>query len=202
MREGRHDSWRGWGRVPRLWVMVAFSFCIMTGVYSFTLYAPAILTQLTHLGPTAVGWLISGANLLGAAVMMLNASHSDRTGERCLHIAIPMALVALCYLTGGLTTRASIGVPALSLAVIAYSATIGIHWTIPTTFLSGRSAASGIAAINSLGMLGAFAGPAIMGAMRDHTGNYQAGLMLLTIPSLLATATMLWMRPRMPGRMV
>jgi ACS family tartrate transporter-like MFS transporter len=200
--QGQLDSWRVWVREPRLWMMVAFYFCIMTGSYSYTLYAPAILTQLTQLGPAAVGWLISGANLLGAAVMVLNASHSDRTGERCLHIAIPILLVGLGYLTGGLTTRAWIGVPALSLAVIAYSATIGIHWTIPSTFLSGRSAASGIATINSLGMLGAFAGPALMGAMRDHTGTYQRGLVLLTVPSLLAVATMLWMRPRMPGRRV
>lgn len=195
---GREDSWRVWAREPRFWVMVCFYFCVITSTYSYSLSAPAILTQLTHLGPGAVGWLISGASLLGAVAMIANASHSDRTGERCLHIALPFALVGLGYLIGGLTTRAWIGVPALSIAVIAFAATLGIHWTIPPTFLSGKSAASGIATMNSIGMLGAFAGPYAVGRFRDLTGSYQLGLMLSALPCLGVIAIMLWMRPRMP----
>jgi MFS transporter, ACS family, tartrate transporter len=191
---GHEDSWRVWMREPRFWAMVCFYFCIITATYSYSLYAPAILTQLTHLGANAIGFLISAASLLGAVAMIANASHSDRVRERYLHIAIPFVLVAIAYLVAGLTTRAWIGVPALSLAVIAYAATLGIHWTIPPTFLSGRSAASGIATINSIGMLGAFVGPYLMGRARDLTGSYQRGLMFLALPCLIVIAIMLGMR--------
>jgi MFS transporter, ACS family, tartrate transporter len=194
---GSADSWRVWAREPRFWVMVCFYFCVITATYSYNLSAPAILTQLTHLDPTRIGFLISAASLLGAVAMIANAYHSDRTRERSLHIALPFVLVALGYLLGGLTTQPILGVAALSLSVIAYAATLGIHWTIPSTFLSGRSAASGIATINSIGMLGAFAGPYAMGRARDLTGNYQRGLLLLSLPCLVVIALMLWLRPRL-----
>jgi len=191
---GRADTWRAWAREPRFWIMVCFYFCAIATTYSYSLFAPAILTQLTHLSASTIGFLLSGANLLGAVAMIANASHSDRVHERYLHIAIPFVFVAIAYLVAGLTTRAWIGVPALSLAIIAYAATLGIHWTIPSTFLSGRSAASGIATINSIGMLGAFVGPRVMGRARDLTGNYQRGLLLLALPCLIVIAIMLWMR--------
>ncbi len=186
-------------REPRFWIMACFFFCVIITAYSYNLSAPSILQQLTGLNATKIGFLISGANLLGAVAMMANASHSDRVRERYLHIAIPFALAAVGFVVGGLSTQAWIGVPALSLVVVAYAATLGVHWTIPPVFLSGRSAAAGIAALNSIGMLGAFVGPYAMGIARDRTGNYQRGLLLCTIPCLIVIAIMLWMRRHTPA---
>jgi MFS transporter, ACS family, tartrate transporter len=195
-----HDeSWRTLMREPRFWLMACFLFCAILTAYSYNLSAPAILQQLTGLSSTNVGFVISATNLLAAAAVILGARHSDRTGERYLHIAVPFSLAALGFLVGGLSTRACIGVPALTLVVIAYFATLGVHWTIPPTFLSGRSAAAGIALLNSIGIVGGFFGPYWTGIARDLTGNYQRGLLLCTIPCLVIIAVMLWMRRLSPA---
>jgi MFS transporter, ACS family, tartrate transporter len=73
-------------------------------------------------------------------------------------------------------------------------ATQGIIYTIPASFLQGKSAAMGIAAVTTMGILGGFAGPAWMGWMKDFTGSYQLGLMTLVFPCLVAAATVLGLR--------
>lgn len=194
------DSWRALMREPRFWLMTATYFCAMLCLYSYTLSAPTILQQLTRLSPTGVGFLLSATNLIGAAAMILVARSSDRTGERFFHIAIPFSLVALGFLLGGFVSRPWIAVPALSLVVIAVTASLAVLWTIPPRFLSGRSSAAGIALINSIGMLGAFAGPYAMGVARDLTGNYQLGLLLCAIPAVgVAVLTLVIRRTSPPA---
>ena len=67
----------------------------------------------------------------------------------------------------------------LCLSQIGVSATPPLMWPIPSAFLTGTSAAAGIAAINSLGNLSGFAGPYMMGYLKDATGNFTAGLLVL-----------------------
>jgi ACS family tartrate transporter-like MFS transporter len=182
------DSWRALMREPRFWLMTAIYFCSMLSMYSYNLSAPTILQQLTRLTPTRVGFLLSATNLIGAFAMIVVSRRSDRTGERFFHVAVPFALVALGFLLAGLSIRSPlgvwIGVPALSLVIIAFTASLAVLWTIPPKFLSGRSSAAGIALINSIGMLGAFAGPYGMGLVHDLTGSYQLPLLLCTVPAL------------------
>jgi ACS family tartrate transporter-like MFS transporter len=182
------DSWRALMREPRFWLMTATYFCGMLSMYSYNLSAPTILQQLTRLSPTGVGFLLSGTNLIGAAAMILLARSSDSTGERFFHVAVPFALVALGFLLSGLSTRDWFGlwiaVPALSLVIVALTASLAVLWTIPPKFLSGRSSAAGIALINSIGMLGAFVGPYGMGVVHDLTGSYRLPLLLCAVPAV------------------
>jgi ACS family tartrate transporter-like MFS transporter len=199
------DSWRALMREPRFWLMTATYFCGMLSMYSYNLSAPTILQQLTRLTPTGVGFLISGTNLIGAVAMIMVSRHSDRTGERFFHVAVPFALVALGFVLSGLSTRAWIAVPALSLVIVAFTASLAVLWTIPPKFLSGRSSAAGIALINSIGMLGAFAGPYGIGVVHDLTGNYQFPLLLCTVPALGVVVLTLVIRrmsrpPALPSR--
>jgi ACS family tartrate transporter-like MFS transporter len=132
--------------------------------------------------------------LLGAVAMIVNARHSDRSGERYWHIILPFSLIACGYAVGGLTKLPWLGVPGFALAVISYSALQGPLLSLPSTFLKGKSMAAGIAAMNTIGMLGGFLGPYWMGFAKDLTGDYQHGLLTLTIPTLVAASLILLMR--------
>jgi ACS family tartrate transporter-like MFS transporter len=73
-------------------------------------------------------------------------------------------------------------------------------WTLPTEFLSGRKAAAGIAAINSIGNLGGFFGPTIIGWAREATGSFTVGLMVSALTLFASTAFVLSLRRAAPGR--
>ena len=96
--------------------------------------------------------------------------------------------MCVCYLIGGLSTAPLLAVPALAIASISYYAVQGPLLALATSFLHGRSAAAGIAAMNTIGILGGFVGPFGMGLAKDYTGAYQPGLLMLVIPSLVAAA--------------
>jgi len=72
-------------------------------------------------------------------------------------------------------------------ALIGITSARAIFWTIPTRFLTGMAAAGGIAFINSIGTLGGFIGPSIMGWLKDRTGSFSAGLLAVSGFLLLAT---------------
>jgi ACS family tartrate transporter-like MFS transporter len=179
---------------PRVWQISVLFLCGLTCSYAYTLTAPAILQAITGLDNRNVGYLAAAMNLLGVAGMTLNAIHSDRTRERYFHIGIPFLIMAGCFLIGGLTVRPWLVVPALALALGSYHALQGPEMALATSFLHGRSAAAGIAAMNTIGMLGGFIGPYGMGLVKDFSGSYQPGLLMLVLPCLVAATMAVMMR--------
>jgi MFS transporter, ACS family, tartrate transporter len=187
---------------PRVWLLGFFLVCTLGCAYAYNFSAPAIIQKLTGFSTTNVGFVVALTGLLSALVMVLNASHSDRANERFLHIAIPCLLMAAGYIVGGASTTPLVAIPALTISFVSALAIYGSFWAIPSGFLKGKSAAAGIAAINSLGIVGGFLGPVWMGWARDLTGNYQRGIMTLAIPSLMAAGVILFMRRRANERAV
>jgi ACS family tartrate transporter-like MFS transporter len=118
---------------------------------------------------------------------VLVGRRSDRTGERHLHLALPALAGALGFLA---TTRAeSTGllVAALSLTAFGVLGWLGPFWALPTAFLREQAAAGGIALINSMGAVGGFVGPYLLGELKERTGQFAPGLLLLG-GSLVAAA--------------
>jgi ACS family tartrate transporter-like MFS transporter len=183
-------------RDPRVWQITLLFFCMLTCSYAYNLSAPAILQAITALSNRNVGFLVATMSLLGAPCMILNAMHSDHTRERYFHIAIPFLVMAGGYLIGGLSIAPFLAVPALAIASLSYFSMQGPLLALASSFLHGRSAAAGIAAMNTIGILGGFVGPYWMGLAKDFTGTYRPGLLTLIIPSLLGAATVLIMRSR------
>jgi MFS transporter, ACS family, tartrate transporter len=179
---------------PRVLELGIINLLMLCFSYAYIFSLPDILLRLTALSITNVGYLISAIGLMGAATMILNAQHSDRIGERYWHTAFPFLIVTAAFLIGGLSTRPFLAVPAIAAVAISYPALLGPFLTIPPTFLKGKSMAAGIAAMNTIGMLGGFIGPYWMGYAKDLTGNYQRGLLTLAIPALLCALLTLWMR--------
>jgi ACS family tartrate transporter-like MFS transporter len=182
---------------PRVWQMSLIFLVMLSANYAYTFSAPAILAETTGLDANRVGWLLSFMNLLGAPCMILNAIHSDSTRERHWHVAVPFLLMAVAFAISGVARQPAIAVPALAISALCFFGLQGPLWALPASFLKGKSAAAGIAAMNMVGILGGFIGPAWMGVSKDLTGNYRAGLLTLAAPSVAGAAIILYMRSRL-----
>jgi ACS family tartrate transporter-like MFS transporter len=178
----------------RVWVLGLFLMCLYIGNYGYIFSAPAMIQHVTGYGSTAVGFIVAVLGVLGALAMLLNSAHSDRRRERYLHLAAPCALVAAGFAGAGLSERTVIVVPAFACVMMGLSAIAAPVWSIPSEFLAGRSAAAGIAAVNTIAILGGFLGPYWMGLAADITGDYRRGLVTLVVPSLIAMLIMLGIR--------
>jgi ACS family tartrate transporter-like MFS transporter len=179
-----HDLGRAF-RDPRVWLLGGFNFFLLMAAYGYTFSAPQLVKQVTGLGNTGVGLVIAGIGVLGALSMLLNGWHSDKTGDRRWHLVLPVLVFAGGYVAAGCSTRPVVVLPALACIFCGLTAVLAPFWTFPPEFLRGRSAAAGIAAINTIGILGGFAGPYLMGVLTDWTGGFQRGLLVLAVPALL-----------------
>ena len=175
---------------PKVWMIGAYFFFALTTSYAYSFSAPAILVGVTGWSTTNVGFLVACFGLAGAAGMMLNSAHSDRSGERALHCIVPCVVMAAGYLTASYAKVPWLVVAALAASFTAFMAMLGPANAIPMQFLVGRAAAAGLAAMNTITMFAGFVGPYWMGVMKDYTGSYQVGLRGLVLPCLLAAGTM------------
>jgi ACS family tartrate transporter-like MFS transporter len=175
---------------PKVWMIGAYFFFALTTSYAYNFSAPAILEGVTGWSVTNVGFLVACIGLAGAAGMLLNSAHSDRSGERAMHCIVPCVVMAAGYLTASYAKEPWLVVAALAASYTGFMAMLGPANAVPMQFLAGRAAAAGIAAMNSITMFAGFVGPYWMGVMKDRTGGYDAGLRGLVVPALLAAGTM------------
>lgn len=175
---------------PKVWMIGAFFFCALTTSYAYGFSAPAILQNVTGWSVANVGYLVACFGLAGAAAMLLNGAHSDRSGERALHCIVPCMVMAVGFVTASYARTPLVVVTALAASFISFMSMQGPALSVPTQFLAGRAAAAGIAAMNTITMFSGFVGPYWMGLMKDATGSYQAGLRDLALPALGAAAVM------------
>lgn len=182
---------------PRVWQLGMFLLCIYIGFYAFSFFAPVIIQQITGMSNTNVGFVVAIFGVLGALAMVLNGQHSDRANERYLHLAIPCLLIAAAFVVGGLTVAPIVALMAYAVIFIGFNATGGPTWTIPSSFLTGKDAAAGIATANTLAIVGGIIGPYWMGLARRAAGNYQSGLLTLAVPTLVSVGIVLFMRYQM-----
>ena len=185
---------------PRVWQIGIFEMLMLLSIYGYIFIAPEFIQNISHLSITRVGFTICALSLLGVPAMLLGAMHSDRAHSRSQgrywHI-IPCCLVmAAALAVCGLSTSPLVVISALVFLQISYNSMQGPFWALPASFFKGRSAAAGIAAVNTLGITGGFLGPYWMGIAKDFTGNHQRGLLTLSVPMLAAAGIMLYMRYR------
>jgi ACS family tartrate transporter-like MFS transporter len=133
-----------------------------------------------------VGLLSAIPYFAGAVGMVIFARHSDATGERRWHVAVVAFIATVGLILTGATASPVVEMAALTLAALGIYSTLATFWSLPTAFLSGTAAAAGIALINSVGNLGGFVGPYVVGFFNDSTGSFYAGLLLLAALILVA----------------
>ena len=177
-----------------VWRLALNLFLIVTSGYGFSFFLPQIVKTLSRGSDLAVGLLTAIPFALAAIGMVTIAAHSDRTGERKLHVAACAAVAAIGLGLASQTTTPVLSLAALSIAAVGLYGFTPPFWSLPTAFLRGDGAAAGIALINATGNLGGFIGPYIMGRMTDLAGTYRAGLALLAGTAILSGILVMTLR--------
>jgi MFS transporter, ACS family, tartrate transporter len=163
----------------RVWLLSFLYLGMNTCTYGISLWLPTLLRSLSGVSDFTLGLLSAIPYILAAISMVIIGYHSDRTGERRWHAAILAFVGSAALLTAAYSHSVVPMIAALSLAVLAEFSMMGPFWAIPTTFLAGTGAATGIALINSIGNLGGFLGPYVIGRMRNSTGEFKGGLLVV-----------------------
>lgn len=180
---------------PKVLALALIYFGTSAGLYTVGIWSPQIIAQ-HGVGPLATGFINSVPPILAVLAMVVWARHSDRTGERNWHVVIACLVAAAGLALAANMTALMMVVLALVLVSAGVSSAKPPLWSIPTQFLTGSAAATGIAAINSIGNLGGFAGPYIIGWMKDRTGGFAGGLLsvaaTLTVSALLVLVLARW----------
>ena len=185
------NDWRELGR-PLVILSGLLWFCLLSGSYGVIFWLPQVIQSLTSLPPLEVG-LIGALPWIGVAIgIYVNASHSDRTGERFWHVAAPSLLAACALLAAWLAGPGVTAALALVVAGLGLGAAQGAFWAIPTQLLSAGAMGVAVVAINILGSAGGLVMPQLMGIARERSGGYAGPTWLivgvLVIAALLVAA--------------
>jgi MFS transporter, ACS family, tartrate transporter len=167
--------------------LICFIFFLNTVVtYGVFLWLPRILQEVSGVRGLRLSAITAVPFIVALIAMVLIGRHSDRTGERKFHVA-GCALTGAVGLILAATFPKSLGMVVLSftIAQLGQRSVQGVFWAIPPIFLGGTAAAAGIALINSIGNLGGFVGPTIMGWLRGLSGGYSMGLYVLACALIL-----------------
>ncbi len=165
----------------RVWLLAAIYFGFVMGVYGVNLWLPRIVGSFGLGSDLAIGVLTAIPSVAAAICMVQVGRVSDRSGERRRYLVLALTVGALGLLLSAITGNLYLELVAISISFAGISSALGPFWAIPNLFLGGAAAAGGIALINSLGNLGGFVGPTLMGYMKQTTGGFAGGLALLAL---------------------
>jgi ACS family tartrate transporter-like MFS transporter len=167
-----------WGAMadPRVLLLAGVQFGFTVGSYAINIWLPLILKEFA-LSNSAIGLLSSLPYIIASIVMLIWAWQVDKRGHKILNVVAGCVLAALGL---GWAVAAShsmtLSLLGITVALIGVNAARTIFWTLPGRFLVGAGAAGGLAFINSIGTVGGFTGPALMGWLKDATGSFQVGI--------------------------
>jgi ACS family tartrate transporter-like MFS transporter len=175
-------SVRGALTSPRVWLLAAVYFTIPVALYAMGFWMPQIVR--TALGGSddvyyRVGLLSAIPYAVAAVGMVVVGRNSDRTGERRWHIALSALAGGAAFALTGVVHGVVPSIAALSIAMLGLASMLGPFWALATSFLGGIGAAAGIALVNSVGNVGGFVGPNIIGYVQQATGGFTGGLIVV-----------------------
>jgi D-galactonate transporter len=174
---------------PRVLLLSALYFCIAMGNYGISFWLPQLIRTMGVEDAGTVGVLSALPYCVGVVAMVLLGRSSDRGRERRWHLIGCATVGALGLIAAGhYRTEVGLGMLAMCVATAGMISMSPIFWTLPTALLRGTSAAAGIAVVNSIGNLGGFAGPYLIGLVRDATGQATIGLYVLAAIAMLGAA--------------
>ena len=183
----------------RVAMLTAAWFLSLTGTLGSIYWIPTLVKRLSGLSDRAVTSLLLLPALLGIAGMLLNARHSDRTGERRWHTALPLFASGLMFeLVLAVHQVVPVAILLLLLGSGIFFAFYPVFWSIPTMMLSEAAAAATFGLINSFGQCGGFAGPFVIGLLNDTTHSLNASFAFIGLVYLAAGAVTLTLKVKNP----
>jgi sugar phosphate permease len=183
----------------RVWHIACIGIFLNTAMYTLSFWLPQVVKTLAAgSSNSVVGFLVMIPYLAGLLAMIVVSRSSDRRGERKFHAAIPALLAATALVSMYAVHSTLPSMVLLCLAAVGIYSIYGPLYALPSEFLCGFAAASGIALISSVANLGGFVGPFLVGIIRQRTGSLHAGLAFTGI-SVFVSATLMLLLPRKPS---
>jgi MFS transporter, ACS family, tartrate transporter len=172
----------------RVLICAGVQFGFTLGSYGVLFWLPQIIkasgvSNLTVSVLTAIPYLFATAAMIWWALLV------DKSGKKIGNLAIACGLGAAGLVISVISGSLAVGLTGLTIALIGITSARGIFWSIPARFMTGAGAAAGLAFINSIGVMGGYFGPELMGTLKDMTGGYFAGL--LAMAAILGGSTLL-----------
>ncbi|WP_104134022.1 MFS transporter [Cryobacterium sp. Y62] len=198
---GKHNFLHGL-RDSRTLVYSALYFGFSCGIYGLALWIPTIIAALGNFSIMEVGLIVAIPYTIAAFFVYFWARRSDRTGKRAWHASVSMVLATVGLLGAGflLPVNAVLSVIFLTLAAMGFYSAIAPFLAMPSAALAGAAVAASLAMVNSVGNLGGFVAPFVVGILNDATGNNQGGLIFLaTCLAITSIGTYLYARRRPEG---
>lgn len=160
-------------------------FLFVIGIYGVGFWLPQIMKSFGFANLKAI--MVTAIPYAFATVgMILWSFHSDKTNERRWHLVAAQFLAAFGLCAAALSSNHLLEIVMITVSTVGVWAAIPVFWTQPPTFLTGTAVAAGIAMINSIGNLGGFVGPYIVGVVKQFTGNFSMALMVLAASLFLS----------------
>ena len=172
------------------------------GGYGYELWLPTIIKGFSEAGTSSfvVGTINAIPYFAAGMAMLLVARYSDKSGERRGVVALAALSSAAGFALSAYFKNPYLAMASLTLAFVGLKSTIAPFWAMTTAFLGGTAAAAGIAFINSVGNLGGFAGPYLVGVIKDQTGGSNVAALLLLGAALLCMSIMALALPKSARR--
>jgi MFS family permease len=180
----------------RVWHLVLIYFGMMTGGYTMAFWMPQVVKALSsEFSNSVVGYLLMIPYVSALVGMILISRSSDSKMERRYHVAASLLAGGFAFTALGGIRSPVASMAVLTLLCVGYCSSLSPFWALPGEFLTGYSAASGIALINSAGNLGGFAGPYVVGFISEKTGAMRGGFAFAGI-SMLLSAVLVALLPK------
>jgi D-galactonate transporter len=169
----------------RVWIFSVIYFGLAACMYGVTLWLPTVIRSLTGLKEFEVGMVAAVPYIVAAVAMFVAGLHSDRSGERRWHTAIAAYAGAACLVMAAYAGSPWLVIVGVGLSISGAQSMTGPFWAMATARLGGIAAAASIAVINSIGNLGGYFGPYIVGAVRSSGGAFKGGFLAIAATLVL-----------------
>ena len=179
-RADNHHSFRSVLRDRRIWHLGCIYCTLTIGLYGLGFWMPQIIRSLNPaFSNFEIGLVMTIPFIAALCSMIVWSAHSDRTAERVWHAAVPPIIGGIALAGAGLVSSPLFAFVLIIVATAGIYSFFGPFWTLPAIFLAEAAAAVGIAVINSIGNLGGFIGPSLVGFLVQATGSTSAGLLAI-----------------------
>ena len=179
---------------PKVVKLCFIYFLWVIGFWGFNFWMPTVLKGLSGWSTQLIGGAIAIPMTAALIVQLIVGHTSSKTGDRAWHVAGTLFVGAIGLGLSPFAQDMGTALFLICLSAIGIYASMGVWWTIPTTFLTGPAAAASVALINSCGNMGGWVGPYMMGWVKTNTGSFDLGYFLMAAFMFLAGLTVLTLK--------
>jgi len=188
-------AWQVALRNYRVWLLALFWFLQAFATIGITVFLPLIVRSVSTESDLVVTLLSALPFLFACAFMYLNGRHSDRSGERALHLGTPLIAAGSLLIASIYSGNQALSYSLLVVTIAFSWAATPVFWAVTTEYLSGTAAAVSIALINGIANICGVALPPLMGYIKDTTNTYDYALLLVAAALLCGGALGLYVGP-------